>query len=135
MGSIRCVKCDGTAVDHEGYCWTCEFQNDVVGEAPPDWLVPSEDPFIDFPPLPPQRSMAGKIALVLVPPLVTFLVMAAGIGAYFAFRYVDALMTTPPQVIIVGSGFPDVDVDVAPAWGVIPDGAPGRRSASQPDAI
>ncbi|MBN1170892.1 MAG: hypothetical protein JXA67_01855 [Micromonosporaceae bacterium] len=106
MGDIRCAHCGGSAVDHEGYCWTCERQNEVAGQPPPDWIVPGEDPFRDMPALPAPRPRKVRIRVVVLPALITSLVLIFGVGGVMTFRFLDTLMTAPPSDTVAAGASP-----------------------------
>jgi hypothetical protein len=107
VNSTRCARCGGSNVDYEGYCWTCEEHNEAGGTPPPPWMVAPRDPFADLPPLPPQRSRSNRIATLLLPPALTFLLIVCGVGAFYGFEAADTFMTAPPPSLApIGSGAP-----------------------------
>ena len=118
---MRCSGCAGSNVDFEGYCWTCEHQNAVprpasgVGSPDPGGPVGASGypggpgpgvpvgvgagaapyPGVGVVEAPVHRGKV-RLSAVVLPPLVTVLVLAAGLAGIVAFRWADGVVSAAP---------------------------------------
>lgn len=116
MAIGRCVRCDSTNVDFEGYCWNCEYQHPGDGQE-----QGAVDGVADRPaPRRPaatgaRRSGLTRFLVMTVAPITTLLVIGCLYVAVVAFERADAVVGAhaSPDVAASGGAGAGADGDAA----------------------